>query len=115
MRNLVKQMLVGVAIAGSVLGMASVGQAACSIEGKAIRSYETTGGTFYTRIVPNSDGLPSYYNWYTTTDTDLKRLLVHAQTSQQTVRVNGDAPSCPTSGTGRNGGSVTLVEIRNLK
>ncbi|MBM3222779.1 MAG: hypothetical protein FJZ47_03105 [Candidatus Tectomicrobia bacterium] len=80
---------------------------------KVVRSEGPTvagGGIFIYDFAPPTV-LPTFYYRFTTSDPEIMNLLNAALVGTRTVRVQGNATTCPTSGTIRNGGVIIRIFV----
>ena len=114
--NIVKKLSV-TAVAG-LLGLGAVGQAnaVCTVTGKVVRAYSTNADWAYYYIAPLNTGLIAY-NWFflvPAVDPYNMQTLATANAGGHTVNVTGNAATCPATGTFRNGGTVTSLNVYPL-
>jgi hypothetical protein len=73
-----------------------------------VRSEGAPGGVQIYDFAP-ATVLPTFYFRFTTTNSQIIDHLNSAWVGRFTVRVVGNAASCPTTGTIRNGGTITFL------
>lgn len=88
---------------------ASPAHAACDVDRlHVVRSEGGPGGAQIFDFAP-ADVLPTFYYRFTTTNNKILFNLNAAWVGNFTVRVQGDAASCGTTGTIRSGGNITYL------
>jgi hypothetical protein len=110
----VKKIVSGLALFALLVNAGMAG-AVCSAEGKISRLRTGSfAGNFVDVATPSN--LPSFATYFTVPVNGVDySTLAAAQAGNLTVIVTGDAVSCPTSGTFRNGGNVIEIDIyRNM-
>nr|WP_321465016.1 hypothetical protein [uncultured Desulfobulbus sp.] len=101
------------------LGMANIAEAGCGQYGKVRYAYQYASGSTYFYISPRTTTPASTYYYYFRVDATtnggvaLVSSLASAQASGQTVYVYGNASACPTTGTGRYGGTVSMARVHS--
>jgi hypothetical protein len=80
----------------------------CVQIGKVVHVRQDGGTGFY--YISRDTPLPTYYYFFNTTDPEFTVTLMAAQAGNLTVKIVGDATSCPTSGTTRDGGKILKME-----
>ena len=88
-------------------------QATCTVTGPIVRvttyddNYSSTGCYIYQR----NSALATFYYSTITTDDDMCSNAVVAATTGVDVQMQGNAASCPTTGTARNAGTLNYLII----
>ena len=88
-------------------------QATCTVTGPIVRvstyadNFSSTGCFIYQR----NSALATYYYFTISTDDDICSNAVVAATTGVDVQMQGNAASCPTTGTGRNAGTLNSLII----
>lgn len=111
-----RKLLVVLAIAMMLVASADFANAACDKEGKIVWMYvNTINGTAYVYIVPSGALRPVdyifYYYTFPTGNHGTMSALSAALAGGKSVRLVGNAASCPTAGNIRYGGVLTTWDI----
>lgn len=104
------RILVAIFVVAAILGTATFAGATCAISGKVVWMQRALGGTAVVYVAPAAT-LPTYYYVYTTTDASLITMLSAAQASGTKISVTGSAAACPSAGTTRAGGVISVVNV----
>jgi hypothetical protein len=98
----IKQLVI-VALMSLGLFASQQASAVCSFTGKVERVFQNSTTT-YAYLVPERSVINSSAVYFRTTDPDLSQSFHEAMDDNNSFHVVGNASSCPTSGTYRNGG-----------
>lgn len=104
--NIRKLAIVSLIGMGTMLGHEA--NAACSINGKVERIWQS-GTTTYVYLLPITSLNSTFYHYFVTTNAALREAAHAAHDGNKYVNVNGNATSCPTSGTARYGGNIDTI------
>jgi hypothetical protein len=105
----VKKIVFGLALFALLVNAGMAG-ANCTAQGKVSRLRTGSFGNFVDVATPSN--LPSFATFFTVAVTGVSySTLAAAEAGNLTVFVTGDAASCPTSGTFRNGGKVLEIDV----
>lgn len=105
-----KKLLLSALLAGGMFPLAS--NATCAQGGfvERVTAYNDGVGTYHYIYMRNS-ALTNYW-WYTrTTDDEMAVMASTALTSKTRVSIQGDAATCPTTGTGRYMGNMRYMLV----
>jgi hypothetical protein len=104
------RVFVAVLVVAAILGTATFAGATCAIQGKIVYMQRASGGATVVYLAP-ATSLPLFYFVYTTVDPNFITMLSAAQASGTKVSITGSAAACPTSGTTRAGGVISVVYV----
>lgn len=94
---------------GLIVVFAYSAHAACDVSKLHVVRSEGATGSFQIYDFAPPTVLPIYYFRFTTNDANIIDNLNSAWVGHLTVRVIGNAASCPTTGVIRNGGNITYL------